>query len=709
MNFLHVNFILALWVTAITTLLLGIFVLARNRSSIINKTFFFYSSSISLWSFSEIWGIACDSRTTALIWTRIEQVGVFFIPVLFLHFVISLLEIKDKKWLIKVSYLISSIFAVLSSTSLMIADSVLKPTIPYVKRFAIPGLMYHFAILYFVVVVAYGLIILYKAYKLSTGAKQARLRYLLWSSIFGYLGGSANFLLVYGVDVPFMNPFGTYALPLYIAVVAYAIVRHQLMDIEVVIKKTLVFAGIFTVAYGVIVGITFLGQAVFEEFTGGNRWIALIPSIALIILILRPLENFLTKVTDKFLFQKKYDYRQLIGQFMDELKTMVLNAGDIAQSTLDFLNSSIRPDNSIIFMHNNFTNRYDIIASVDFHDVTFKIKDDALFIEKLQEAGEIVNLKRDKAFSERELKELEAMGIYLIIPLIVHKELLGILGLGKKKSDEEYTEEDIEALSNLSGTLSIAINNAQLFDERADAEKRAMIGTLATGINHEIGNPLNVIAIKLQSFNLLGEQGLLEKKSKQEIIDEVKNITKVCMENTKRISDITRKVSEFAKPDKKLQLDKINVEEAIDETLSVLQHELTLERIKFEKNIMPEPHYVIADRGQFKQMLFNLIRNAAQAIENTNKEDGKITIGDSKHGDEEIYLKVEDNGPGIPKKDLNKIFMPFYTTKEPGKGTGLGLALVNKLVQRNDAKIEVTSQVGKGTVFTLIFKGKSYE
>ncbi|MFA4982214.1 MAG: HAMP domain-containing sensor histidine kinase [Candidatus Omnitrophota bacterium] len=411
----------------------------------------------------------------------------------------------------------------------------------------------------------------------------------------------------------------------------------------------------------------------------------------------------LIKVTDKYLFQKKYDYKHLINEFMDELKTMILNTTDIAQSTVDFLNTSIRPAASAVFMYNRFTSQYDLIASHDFKDTALKIAGSSELVKLLEKTGKIIDIKNDNKLTLfHENKHFSASNIILIIPLLIHKELIGLLCLGKKKSDEEYTENDIEALAGLSGALSISLNNAQLFDERADAEKRALVGTIATGINHEVGNPLNIITIKLDTFRILAKEGMLAHKTKDEIINEINDITKVCLESAQRIAEITKQVSEFAKPDKKLVFDKVNISEAIDETITFLKNGMIIESDKIEKRIMCEHAYAMADRGQLKQILFNLIKNASHAID---KNTGKIIISVDKNDGGEISIKITDNGHGMPKEILDRVFTPFFTTKEPGKGTGLGLALVKIMTERNNGKIKVESHEGKGTTFTLIFKG----
>ncbi|MDD5423432.1 MAG: HAMP domain-containing sensor histidine kinase, partial [Candidatus Omnitrophica bacterium] len=156
------------------------------------------------------------------------------------------------------------------------------------------------------------------------------------------------------------------------------------------------------------------------------------------------------------------------------------------------------------------------------------------------------------------------------------------------------------------------------------------------------------------------------------------------------------------KPDKKLVFDKVNISEAIDETITFLKNGMIIESDKIEKRIMCEHAYAMADRGQLKQILFNLIKNASHAID---KNTGKIIISVDKNDGGEISIKITDNGHGMPKEVLDRVFTPFFTTKEPGKGTGLGLALVKIMTERNNGKIKVESHEGKGTTFTLIFKG----
>jgi len=674
----------------VSCLILAVIAIIFGKTKI-HRVLAFLNIAVAIWGFGCFVAGIADTESMAIFGWKFAHIGGALVAVLFFHLVCLFCKIQRKALLI-FGYL-QAIFFNLISWGLDAAVTEVRYI--YGLYYNVAGHFIVFIILAYVLLVSLSFYELTRLYKRAKGDERVQSLYMMIGFAFGFIGGTSTFLPEFKIDI--LYPAGNFGIVVYSFFVTYAILKHRLMDIEVILKKTLVFASLFTVAFGIIVGITLLIQ---ELFTGG-RILGLAISSAIIIFMLRPLETFLIRVTDKYLFQKKYDYKHSIRDFMEKLKVMVLNAEEIAQSTLVFLDESIRPIFSAVFMSNKFTNKYDIVASVNFRNPDFKIPDTSNLINRLKTAERIVNLNEDKILTNEDKKELSSLGIELLIPLMVHRELLGILSLGKKKSDEGYLPEDIEVLLNLSSALSIALNNAQLFDERADAEKRAMIGTLATGINHEIGNPLNVISVELQTFNILAKQGFLAKKTKQQIIDRVDSIVKTCMGAVRRISDITKTISIFAKPDKELIFTKVNLNEVIDNTISFLEHELSLEKIQIKKNIISLSPFIVADKGQIGQIFFNLIKNAAQA---NNKEKGRIEVTIDNFGDNEIVAKISDNGPGIPQEQLNKIFIPFYTTKEPGKGTGLGLSLVHSLVERNNGSIDVQSEEGKGTTFTLLFK-----
>ena len=143
----------------------------------------------------------------------------------------------------------------------------------------------------------------------------------------------------------------------------------------------------------------------------------------------------------------------------------------------------------------------------------------------------------------------------------------------------------------------------------------------------------------------------------------------------------------------------IAIEKEVDEVLALVGYELKLEKIEVEKRIQGGLPNILVDRKQFQEVLFNLLRNAGQAI----GEKGKITI-DAKREHGRVIIDIQDTGAGIQEDKIKELFNPFFTTKEPGKGTGLGLFIVRQVVEKNGGRIHLKeTKVGEGTTFTLEF------
>jgi len=308
-------------------------------------------------------------------------------------------------------------------------------------------------------------------------------------------------------------------------------------------------------------------------------------------------------------------------------------------------------------------------------------------------------------FPEAVTDRLKQLNARLCLPMDVHDELIGVLCLGKKKSDEDYTQDDLDILLPLARTLAIAISNAKLFDElgktqaeAAQKEKMAVIGTLSAGINHEICNPLGIARGQCEAFLLNVKDGLYNNKSDQELLDKAKDIMTKVIKETDRATAITKKLSGFAKPSKG-EAELVNIDKEVDDVMGLVGYELKLEKIEFEKQIEKNIPNIFVDKKQFQEVLFNLIRNAGQAI----GEKGKITVI-ARQADRMVFIDIKDTGSGIPENKLKELFNPFFTTKEPGKGTGLGLFIVRQVVEKNGGRIYLKeTKVSEGTTFTVEF------
>ncbi|MFA5337358.1 MAG: histidine kinase N-terminal 7TM domain-containing protein, partial [Candidatus Omnitrophota bacterium] len=298
MNFLLLNFVIALWIEALASLFFGIFILFKGKENF-HKIFALASFSIAWWSFSQIWFISCDKYLTALIWARISSIGVFFIPTFFLHFTISFLQIKNKSWLIRLAYLTSLFFGGLCATKYMVMNVAPKF---YVKYFIVPGIAFHFGGIFFLICIFYSFWKLLEAYRSSSGKKRNQLKYLLWATFFGHAAGMFNFLIDYNINIPIV-PFLTYLGSFWIGIATYAILRHRLFDISVVIKRTAVYSvlvTLITISYFILI---YIVESSFRGFVGYKSISLTIGFLVVFTLLFQPLKNFIQSFIDKYFFK----------------------------------------------------------------------------------------------------------------------------------------------------------------------------------------------------------------------------------------------------------------------------------------------------------------------------------------------------------------------------------------------------------------------
>jgi signal transduction histidine kinase len=376
--------------------------------------------------------------------------------------------------------------------------------------------------------------------------------------------------------------------------------------------------------------------------------------------------------------------------------------------TVTTLADTVKLEGARLLLLNKETRTYQLIATQGLDSRQMEVDEQEPFITFLRETHEPIGADGELGkvrFPEEVRNRLKELGARLCLPLTVHDDLIGVLCLGKKRSDEEFTKDDLDILLPLTRTLAIAVSNAELVEElrktqaeAAQKEKLAVIGTLSAGINHEICNPLGIVKAQCEAFLLDMEDGILVGKTSNEMLDRTSNIMRVALKQIDRATAITQKLSSFAKPIKDPTTQPVSVEQEIDEVLLLVGHDLKLEKIAVQKEIQPDLPQAVADRRQFQEVLFNLIRNAGQAI----TPPGTIWVR-GRLLDGLVRIEITDTGSGIPPDKLEKIYDPFFTTKEPGKGTGLGLFIVRQIVERNKGRISVESIVGKGTTFFLDF------
>jgi two-component system sensor histidine kinase AtoS len=290
-------------------------------------------------------------------------------------------------------------------------------------------------------------------------------------------------------------------------------------------------------------------------------------------------------------------------------------------------------------------------------------------------------------------------------------ELLNLPGLAEVvfdalggREDHEGREIDIdggeEKIFLWTRTTSLKDDNGQItgaiaiFDDLSKekimeaqlirAERLAALGKFASSLVHEVRNPLVSIKTFFQYLN-----------DETESEEDKKELFLLASQEIIRIEDLLENLLNFAKPSKP-ELSKTKLSEVFSEVLMLARSEIAARCIRVKTDLMPEVPEIMADKGHIKQVFINLVLNAIQAM----PEGGDLVIStDYDKKARLILVRVSDTGVGIPMSEIPRLFEPFYTTKLDG--TGMGLAVTYNIINNHNGTIDVASEIGKGTTFTI--------
>ncbi len=219
------------------------------------------------------------------------------------------------------------------------------------------------------------------------------------------------------------------------------------------------------------------------------------------------------------------------------------------------------------------------------------------------------------------------------------------------------------------------------------AEKWALVGKLAAGVAHSVRNPLT--SVKMRLFSM--ERTLALTSSQKEDFE-------VISEEIRHIDTIVGNFLEFSRPPK-LKMQKVSPSDAVDMALQLLRHRLESYDVKTEVKRDKRLREILADPDQLKEVLVNLIVNACEAM----VEGGSISIAEEESATDSVgpvvVMRVSDTGPGVPAAIQEKLFQPFFSTKE--EGTGLGLSIATRIVEEHGGWLDLKSEEGRGTTFII--------
>jgi len=476
----------------------------------------------------------------------------------------------------------------------------------------------------------------------------------------------------------------------------YSIVKHRLMDINIVFKKGTTYIFLLILLFVPSFLLILISQKVFFDKISYLFSVVIVVLLLLITILFYRIKPQTEKAVEQILFKRRYDYRETLVNFSKAMVS-ILDLQSLSSKIIETITQTMGVKKSSLFLWNEEKRGYSLFESknIKMTGSTPQLpKDDPLprYLQKVREI--IIREELAKWANVPELndvvKEMSLLEAEVSIPLISKGQLIGMINLSHKFNKDIYSQEDIELLRTLANQTAIAIENARLYEDLKRsksyirrADRLASLGTLTAGLAHEIRNPL--VAIKTLT------QLLPDRLDDEEFRDQ---FLKIASGEVDRISSLVNELLDFARPsDPKLEFEDINT--ILDGMILLVSTETKKRLINILKNYASDLPLVQIDREQIKQVFLNVLLNAIQAT----PENGRIMVKTRAFikpgGESYVQIEFADTGCGIPGEHLEEIFNPFFTTKSTG--SGLGLSISHQIVQDHRGYIDVESQLEKGS------------
>jgi len=675
---------------AIANVALCVVVYRHDRRNPLNRVFCLLTATIVSWNLNIFSLYVFSDPERANYWSTVFRVGTLLMPPAVVHL---FLVFGRKRLSIYRAYLIAAYglvtFLVLANACGWLVAGVRRYDWGY---YPVPNPLYGLHTLSVVVnCLVAGLLVVDNIRRAPSPQERVQAKFWLLAATVGLLAGVTNLLPMYHVPI---YPLGNLGNVAYTAIVAYAIVRHRLMDIDIVITKGVAYA-LVTIALilPVFAALVWMQQRAFGRMSPDFS-MALLVSY-LLIAGLFPLLRRRTEARIGYsLFREKQEARATLAAFTNSI-IRILDRGTLLQELGTTLTQALQSDRIAIFLQDS-DQTYRLQHSVGIRAAAEEFARHDVFVGALARRGEAVLREELEAAASateagigRDVCRIN--GWEVCMPLLVSGRLIGFVNLGRKRNMDVFSAGDLELLNTLAAETAIALENARLNEElrrSQDLIQRAgrlsALGTLAAGIAHEVRNPL----VSIQTFFQLAPDRLHD----EEFFTTFLGITAA---EVKRISNLITELLSFARSPTRA-LGPVDLNATVERVVTLLEPEARKHGLTLTQTLAPGVPFVHADGDQVKQVLINLVLNAIQATE----PDGSIAITSRalrRQGALFGQVEVRDTGVGIPPNRLDDIFNPFFTTKD--KGTGLGLSIAHQIIAEHGGTLSVESQEGRGTSF----------
>ncbi len=729
----------------------------QKSLSLTARAYFWWSFYISLWALG--YGVTLsgifDYKTT-LVWNKFCQAMAVMIGPFFFKFGLCVAErFSDYKRIYK-AYLI---FAVVNAILLFFTPYYVKGLWHFDVACYHPlgGPLYIIFTLFFYWCTVHSFLVAACKYRTSTGRQRKQIQFFLLGTGIAYSGGGTLFLQAFKVPLP---AYGVYLVLAYVIVIGFAVHKYQFMDISVLLRKTIVFTGLLGMVFGIFTFATVFVQKILSAYFKTSETWASVISLSLIVFGYDPIRNLLVNLTDKYLFQRKYDYQKLLRDASRGM-SRIESLDHLLRLVVHFVTMKMRVRNAGVITRQNASDVFTLYNqrgyAKNFFD--YRMNDSSPLIQYLATEKEALDIERVKELIEaeserktrqsgkkkeypyREIKaQMEELEAVCCVPSFLGHALRNVLILGEKKSGDFYTEDDLNVLFTLAQESAIAIENARLYDEAVTKthelerineqleysksllmralketeiankqlqdtqaqliheQKMATLGRLAASVGHEVNNPLTILSMNVS-------RAILKyRKNPETKLADVLELFDKMEQNIGRIKAVVNTLTGLLKRSEKGKFEPLSLKLILEETLPLVQFQTYLDNLSGTEVEFDIPGHLPLIRGdleRLQEVFLNLFINAYHAMEGKRNRKIFVSAIADPNNPRQVAVYFQDNGSGMSDEVLKKAFTYGFTTKPPGRGSGMGLYMCKYIIELHGGEMHVQSKLGEGTTFTL--------
>jgi two-component system, NtrC family, sensor histidine kinase HydH len=519
-----------------------------------------------------------------------------------------------------------------------------------------------------------------------------------------------------------LPPIGAALAIVFLFVLSHALRHERLLDISELVARLVVATAL---AFLIALIFYLLGEALREQFatTYLNALFAL-----MVIFVFDPLREFVEEWIQRLFFRERFDFDAAVKLLRRRL-VHVLEVDEMGGIVMGALEQSRRVTGVGLYLRDQDGTGFDRLAALGPRvPPRVEVATARALLDRL-EHGPLAIEEVEREVAERtDRGELADPGDLAVLAAAAvlgglkggvvvgirdeGSDLIGLLVVSDDRVKDAYSPEEMTLLGTMAAQIGVVIENSRVYTQMKERDRLTVLGQMAAGLAHEIRNPLGAIKGAAQLLGdpapvgehgdqgSHGEHGAQVEPSSREFIG-------IILEEVDRLDRVVGSVLDLARPHQGA-VRPTDVNAVIRRTLQVLSAEPGSEDLTVDVTLDSALPRVAIDPEPLRQVLINLLRNASQAMGGQ----GKIVVstrvrfgrgtrsGGPAEGEPFVEINVTDNGPGISQKVLQNLFIPFFTTKD--KGTGLGLAVSQRIVQGAGGRIDVRSYEGKGSTFAVI-------